>query len=188
MKKRRKTLSLLLAVSLALGSFGSAPSWSASLGNVQAAEPEKDASPILETCGAEGDNITWELVEDPDGAVFPEQGPDSQPLCYELILTGTGELSGSKPWELSSTLKISPSTTLKIINNTAMEEKTGTNSKLNRNIISMISGMIMTNFATIRWDRLCFSSPPCFLIWTLLRIIYTISTNKKPSKKPYRTL
>ncbi len=99
MKKRRKTLSLLLAVSLALGSFGSAPSWSASLGNVQAAEPEKDASPILETCGAEGDNITWELVEDPDGAVFPEQGPDSQPLCYELILTGTGELSGNKPWE-----------------------------------------------------------------------------------------
>lgn len=101
MKKRKKSLSLLLAFSLALGSFGSAPFGFASLRNVQAAELEKESNLISGTCGAQGDNITWELVEDPDGVVFPEQSPDSQPLCYELIFTGTGELSGAKPWAYS---------------------------------------------------------------------------------------
>ncbi len=90
MRKRRKTLSLLLAVSLALGSFGSSPSSSASLGKVQAAELEEPSGPLSGTCGVEGNNITWELVEDPDGELFPEEGADTQPACYELILTGTG--------------------------------------------------------------------------------------------------
>ena len=55
-------------------------------------------------------------------------------------------------------------TTLKIISKTAIEEKTGTNSKLNWNTTSIISGIRITNLATIKCDKLCFSSPPCFLI------------------------
>ena len=99
MRKRRKSLSLLLAVFLALGSFGSAPFGFASFGKVQAAELEEPSGPLSGTCGVEGNNITWELVEDPDGEIFPEVSADPDPTCYELILTGTGKFNdGSSYW------------------------------------------------------------------------------------------
>ena len=98
MKKRRKTLSFLLAFSLALGSFGSAPFGFAGSEKVQAAALEEPSGPLSGTFGAQGDNITWELKVDPDGIVFPEEGQDTQPTCYELVFTGTGEWGGDKSW------------------------------------------------------------------------------------------
>lgn len=101
MKKRRKSLSLLLAFSLALGSFGTAPFGFASSGKVQAAKLEEPSGPLSGSCGVQGDNIKWELKEDPDGEIFPEEGSDTQPTCYELILTGTGGFNGTGtiPWD-----------------------------------------------------------------------------------------
>lgn len=103
MRKRGKTLSLLLAFSLALGSFAPAPFGFASLGQVQAAEQEDPVTPLSGTCREQAGTFGWDLVEDPDNTIFPEGEPDTQPVSYKLVITGTGELggAGSMPWQSS---------------------------------------------------------------------------------------
>ncbi len=66
----------------------------------KAAALEEPSGPLSGTCGAQGNNIAWELKVDPDGKVFPEEGQDTQLTCYELVLTGTGEFNGTGtiPW------------------------------------------------------------------------------------------
>ena len=76
MRKRGKTLSLLLAFSLALGSFAPAPFGFASLGQVQAAEQEDPVTPLSGTCREQAGTFGWDLVEDPDNTIFPEGEPD----------------------------------------------------------------------------------------------------------------
>ena len=93
MRKRGKTLSLLLAFSLALGSFCPMPTSLTPLKMVQAAELEDPTEPTSGNCGKQGDNIKWSLEIDPDGMLYPDGG--EQPDCYRLTLTGTGELDES---------------------------------------------------------------------------------------------
>ncbi len=94
MRKRGKTLSLLLAFSLALGSFCPMPTSLTPLKMVQAAELEDPTGPTSGNCGKQGDNIKWSLEADPDGTLYPEDGGE-QPTCYKLTLTGTGEMDES---------------------------------------------------------------------------------------------
>lgn len=91
MKKRGKTLSLLLACSLALGSFCPMPTSLTPIGTAQAAGLETPTGPTSGDCGAQGDNIKWSLEIDPDGTLYPDDG-GVQPTCYKLTLTGTGEM------------------------------------------------------------------------------------------------
>ena len=107
MKKRRKIISFLLTLSLALGLFCSAPlGWEQSA-EIQAAQLPTPTGDTSGTCGAKGDNIEWELIIDPDGTIYQDESrtaASDSPVCYELQLTGTGEMeqslfsSSDSPW------------------------------------------------------------------------------------------
>lgn len=107
MKKRRQTISFLLAITLALGLFCPVPFDPGQTANVQAAELPTPAGDTSGTCGAPGDNINWELIEDPDGTIYQDESDTASsdsPVCYELRLTGTGDMDQSlfsdagSPW------------------------------------------------------------------------------------------
>ncbi|MCI9175944.1 MAG: leucine-rich repeat protein [Lachnospiraceae bacterium] len=96
MKKRRKTISFLLAISLALGLSCSVPFDSGQTANVQAAELQTPTGDTSGTCGAQGNNIQWELIIDPDGTIYQDESDTASsdsPVCYELHLTGTGDMN-----------------------------------------------------------------------------------------------
>ncbi|MCI8684565.1 MAG: hypothetical protein HFH50_16665 [Lachnospiraceae bacterium] len=107
MKKRRKIISFLLTLSLALGLFCSAPlGWEQSA-EIQAAQLPTPTGDTSGTCGAKGDNIEWELIIDPDGTIYQDESrtaASDSPVYYELQLTGTGEMeqslfsSNDSPW------------------------------------------------------------------------------------------
>lgn len=107
MKKRRNIISFLLTLSLALGLFCSAPlDWEQSA-EIQAAQLPTPTGDTSGTCGAQGDNIEWELIIDPDGTIYQDESrtaASDSPVCYELQLTGTGEMeqplfsSNDSPW------------------------------------------------------------------------------------------
>ncbi|EOS23829.1 hypothetical protein C806_02615 [Lachnospiraceae bacterium 3-1] len=107
MKKRRKTISFLLTLSLALGLCWSVPFDWQQPAKIQAAELPTPTGDTSGTCGAQGDNIKWELILDPDGTIYPDENDtvsSDSPVCYELHLTGTGEMnqllfsSTKSPW------------------------------------------------------------------------------------------
>ncbi len=99
MKKRRKTISLLLACSLALSFASPAAFGLGRPAELWAANPDTPRAPLSGSCG---EAITWELEEVPN-----EEVPDK--TWYRLSLTGEGDMDQSLFWDINtSTVILSP--------------------------------------------------------------------------------